>query len=290
MPYTQPIVMTSYDEIIENLDLIIEKFKTDTIVVIRDANLTTDEQSALARAIGDKIGWFPNNSDKFEQRYQENHQRLKRKEDAGTDEVVLAYHLEHVDYDVYVPIVAGVWNMFKFTADEEAGKTYFTDTSLIFRQMTEEWQEFLKKSIVKWHEDDGSTHITPAVQQHWLTGDDTIRIDIHDFDSYPELLYQFDGREPSNEERLLFMKIREYFIEEILENPDVRIVHKWKQGDLVIPDLFKHAHAATGGFSSDQREFVGLWVYPSNPESEEYLDYVNTYISERADGKWRERL
>lgn len=287
MPNTQPIVMTSYDEIISKLDLIIEKFKTDTVVVIRDANLSTDEQAALTRALGDKIGWFPNNSDTFEQRYQENHQRLKRKEDAGKDEVVLPWHLEHVDYDVYVPIVAGVWNMFKFTADEEAGKTYFTDTSLIYRQMPSEWQDFLDKSLIRWEEGDGSVHTTYAVLDHWLTGERTIRIDTRG-NATPEMLYEFDGRTPTPEEAQLYVKIRNYYMDQIVNNPDVRLVHRWKQGDLVIPDLFKHAHAATGGFSSDQREFVGLWVYPANPESNEYLDYVNTYISERADGKWQE--
>ena len=210
MPNTNPVTMSSYDEIISNLDLIIEKFKTDTVVVIRDANLTEAEQENVTKALGDKLGWYPNNSSKDLQRYQENHQRLERKEDAGTDEVVLPYHLEHVDYDVYVPIIAGVWNMFNFTADEEAGKTYFTDTSLIYRQMSKEWQEFLDKSLVRWGEDDGSVHITPAVQDH--------------------------------------------------------------------------AHAATGGFLSDQREFIGMWVYTTNPSTPEYLEYVDTYASKRADG------
>lgn len=285
MPYTEPITMTSYDEIIENIDLVIEKFTKDTIVAIRDANLTEEEQGKLAKALGDKLGWFPNNSSRFEQRYQESHARLMNKEAAGTDEVVLGYHLEHVDYDNYVPIVAGVWNMFKFTADPEAGKTYFTDTSLIFRNMSTEWQEFLKKCVISWYESDGTgPFLTPAVQTHWLTGDDTIRMDIHNKVSTPELLATVDGRAPSDEEKALLVEIRDHYIDQILNNPDVRIVHKWKQGDIVIPDLFKHAHAATGGFSSDQREFVGLWVYPENPESQEYLDYVNTYASKRADG------
>jgi alpha-ketoglutarate-dependent taurine dioxygenase len=285
MPNTQPIIMTSYDEIVQNLDLVIEKFKEETIVVIRGANLTTDEQGALARAIGDKVGWFPNNSSKFEQRYQENHARLEKKEEAGPDKVVLTYHVEHVDYDLHTPIIAGVWNMIKFTADPESGKTYFTDTSLIFRQMPEEWQQFLKRCTTTWSESDNSgPFLTPAVQTHWLTGQDVIRIDIHDIQTTPEYLYTVDGREPTTEERQLFVTIRDHYVTQILDNPEVRIVHRWQQGDIVIPDLFKHAHAATGGFSSDQREFVGLWIYPSNPDTDEYLEYVNNIASKRADG------
>jgi alpha-ketoglutarate-dependent taurine dioxygenase len=285
MPNTQPIVMKSLDEILSNIDLIAEKFASDTIVVIRGANLTEPEQVTVTKALGDKLGWFPNNSSKFEQRYQESHARLENKEETGVNSIALTYHVEHVDYDNFVPIVAGVWNMFKFTADPEAGKTYFTDTSLIFRQMPEDWQVFLKKCTLRWFESDGTgPFITPAVQTHWLTGDDTIRIDIHKHKTSPEILYTVDGREPTDEERQLLVEIRDHYVDEIWYNEEIRIVHRWNQGDLVIPDLFKHAHAATGGFSSEQREFVGLWVYPENPESTEYLEYVDTYASKRADG------
>jgi alpha-ketoglutarate-dependent taurine dioxygenase len=285
MPYTEPIYLSSYQEILDNLDLIIEKFKNETIVAIRGANLTVDEQSSLTKALGDIVGWFPNNSSTFEQKYQENHERLIDKEKIGKDEVALRYHVEHVDYDVYTPIVAGVWNMLTFTANPEAGKTYFTDTSLIFRQMPEDWQKFLRSCTTRWFEsDDSGPFLTKATQKHWLTNEDVIRIDIHQLYTNPGYLYQVDGKAPTEEQTDKFIEIRTYYIDQILNNDQIRLVHKWQQGDLVIPDLFKHAHAATGGFSSSQRNFVGLWVYPSNPETDDYLKYVNEIASKRADG------
>jgi hypothetical protein len=39
------------------------------------------------------------------------------------------------------------------------------------------------------------------------------------------------------------------------------MVHRWQQGDLIIPDMFKLAHAVTGGFKSEDREFRGIWAY-----------------------------
>ena len=38
-------------------------------------------------------------------------------------------------------------------------------------------------------------------------------------------------------------------------------IHEWKQGDFVIVDLFKMAHAVYGGFEPEDREFSGFWAY-----------------------------
>lgn len=283
--YTDPITMTSYEEIIENLDAIIEKFKKDTIVVIRDANLTKEQQASVAKALGDKTGWFPNNSHDFNQRYEESHSRINKKEDAGPDGVVVSWHVEHVDFDAHTPIVAGIWNMLHFTANPEAGKTYFADGAVIYKNMPEEWQEFLPRCVITWSEDDGSgPFYVPAVGKHWMTGEPVIRIDIHDHNSRPEFLHTVDGREPTDEERAMLVEIRSHYIDQVINNEDIRIVHKWKQGDLVITDLFKHAHAVTGGFSSEERNFTGEWVYPTNPNTEEYLDFITNVVSKRADG------
>tara|TARA_B110000503_G_scaffold131362_2_gene205856 strand:+ start:7288 stop:8145 length:858 start_codon:yes stop_codon:yes gene_type:complete len=285
MPNTKPIVMTSYEEILENKELILEKFKEDTVVVIRGANLTTDQQSRFAKSMGDYVGWFPNNSDDFNQRYTEDHSRVGNKEEAGADAIVVPWHLEHVDFDTYTPIIAGIWNMLHFTADPETGKTYFVDASAIYRSLPEDSQEFLSKCVVEWYEADGSgPFITPAVQSHWLTGEPVIRMDVRFFVSTPEMLHTFNEEDPTLEDRKKFVELRNHFIDEIRFNEDIRIVHKWEQGDLLIVDLFKHAHAVTGGFNSENRKFTGEWVYPKNPETREFLDFIDNIASKRADG------
>ena len=50
-------------------------------------------------------------------------------------------------------------------------------------------------------------------------------------------------------------------IDVIEKDESIRIVHDWKQGDLVLMDAFKLAHAVTGGFKPEDREFTGIWGY-----------------------------
>lgn len=44
------------------------------------------------------------------------------------------------------------------------------------------------------------------------------------------------------------------------------MVHQWQKGDLLIPDLFKLAHAVTGGFVQNQRQLDGMFA-KANPWS-----------------------
>lgn len=285
MPLTNPMTVTSYEEAIEKREIIFEKFKEDSIVVLRDLNLTTEEQAEYVKSMGDFTGWFPNHSSDFNQRYRENHERTYNKELAGPDAVVVPWHLEHVDFDTHTPIIAGVWNMLKFDADPDSGKTYFVDTAKMYKNLTDEEQDFLSKSLVEWYETDGSgPFYTPAVQPHWVTGEPVIRIDIRTVVSSPEMLYEYDGRKPTEEEKQEFVRLRNFYMDEIRLNEDIRLVHKWKKGDLVIVDLFKNAHAVTGGFSSEDREFTGEWVYPKFPETREFLDFIDNIVAKRADG------
>lgn len=282
---TQPIEITSYNEAVENIDVIFEKFKKESIVVLRNLNLTRAEQSEFIRSMGDKTGWFPNHSSTFNQRYQEDHSRVENKEISGPEAIIVPWHLEHVDYDTHTPIIAGVWNMVKFTADPNTGKTYFVDASKIYSNLSDEDKEFLSKCLVRWYETDGSGPFdTPAVQTHWATGEPVIRIDVRTVLSTPEMLQEFDGKEPTTEQREKFVELRRFFLNEVFYNEDIRVFHRWQQGDLVIVDLFKNAHAVTGGFNSADREFFGEWVYPRFPETPEFLEFIDTIVAKRADG------
>ena len=277
--------MTSYEDAVNNVELIFEKFKADNIVVLRGLNLTREQQDEFIRTMGDHTGWFPNHSMEFSQEYRENHSRIERKEEAGPDGIVVPWHMEHVDFDTHTPIIGGAWNMLKFSADPNTGKTYFVDSAKFYQGLSEESQDFLSKSLVKWYESDGSgPFYTPAVQKHWISNEPVIRIDIRNHISTPDMLHEYDDRTPTEEEKQKFVELRDDFIQQIKENADIRLVHRWEQGDLLIVDLFKHAHAVTGGFDSSDREFVGLWLYPKFPETPEYLEFVDSIVSKRADG------
>jgi alpha-ketoglutarate-dependent taurine dioxygenase len=47
--------------------------------------------------------------------------------------------------------------------------------------------------------------------------------------------------------------------DQLSQNLSIRVVHKWRQGDIVVPDMYKMCHAVSGGFESKQREFKGIW-------------------------------
>lgn len=269
MPNTNPIILTNLEEALGSIPSIVDRFLEDGIAVIRGINLSDEEQIKLARAIGDEIGWVPNNSSNFNERYQESHANNTKKDTTSGDEIALEWHMEHVEYDAYAPIIAGVWNMYKFSADPETGKTYFFDASKAYLDLPEDWKLFLSKCTAVWSKLEGAgPFYTPSVQDHWKTGEKVIRIDVTSTEATSDdALYTYDGRTPTPDERKLYAKIRDHFISEIQNNTENRIVHRWNQGDLVIPDLFKMVHAVTGGFESKDREFIGYWMYPRDPES-----------------------
>lgn len=261
--------LTSVKEAVDSAQAIVETFKEESVVALRGINPSYEEQIEITRALGDVAGWVPNNSTNFLEKYVESHERLKDKESISGDDIALGWHMEHVEFDDRIPIVAGSWNMVRFTAPSHVGKTLFVDTSKIYNNLAEEEQEFLGSCVAGWRIN-GDTDVTSkVVKNHWLTGEKTIRIAVETGHTYPENLFTVEDRTPSETERKKFVTIRDKIVNEIRLNKDIRISHSWQQGDLLIPDLFKGAHAATGGFSSDEREFIGMWLYPTDPAGTE---------------------
>ncbi len=273
---------SSPEEIISNAEEVIETFKSFGVVAIRGANLTVEQQVFVTKALGDLTGWVPNNSSNFEQQYVENHKRLSNKEDIAGDKVALGWHMEHVEYDHISPIIGGSWNMVKFTADPETGRTYFVNTAKLYDTLPDSDKEFLETAYVLWSEPgEDREFVTKAVRQHWLTGEPTIRLHIAEPFTEPKNLARIYDREPTEEERSRFVILRSKIISRIHNDENIRIVHRWNQGDLLIPDLFKGAHAATGGFTSDQREFIGYWLYPEDPDTHVEYEGLAKEVSNR---------
>lgn len=259
----------SVQEVIDNAEAIVETFKKESVVALRGVNPSYEEQIEITRALGDITGWVPNNSTDFIETYFESHERIKDKESVSSDDIALGWHMEHVEFDYTAPIIAGSWNMVKFTASPEVGKTVFVDTSKIYSSLSEEDRAFLDMCVATW-KINGTQDVTGVVvRDHWLTKEKTIRIAVESGYTHQENLFSFNGRPPTEEEQKKFVTIRDFIVKEIFSNHDIRIYHSWQQGDLLIPDLFKGAHAATGGFSSDQRQFTGLWLYSTHPPHDE---------------------
>ena len=263
-----PIEFPGIENVLDNSEYYKDKLINDSVICFRDANLTEKEQFYFAKKLGKAIGWsLLDDKDK----YIENH---SRKSDiiSGPDDVIVEWHVEHTYYTN--PIVASTWNMYNFKTNPENGKTYFVDTSALFYMLSNEDQEFLLNSIIIEpdivreaqlrsnfiSEQTSLADEYPIIAKHWLTGKPVIR-----FTTLPEPLIvnlvSYKGKPPTKDELRYFKLLIRKIENKIWKNEDIRIVHRWQQGDLVIPDLFKLAHAVTGGFKPEDREFRGIWGY-----------------------------
>jgi alpha-ketoglutarate-dependent taurine dioxygenase len=167
----------------------------------------------------------------------------------------------HIEHPYYIsPIVFSTWNMYKFNTDPENGKTYFVDTEKIFNTLSDDDKNFLSSCVIEANISEGQniSKICNVVSNHWFTNNKVIRF------IQPENLLKVNGQTPTKNEITRYENIMQYVKNEIYNNTDIRIVHRWNQGDLVILDIYKMCHAVTGGFSSADREFTGLWGYFNN--------------------------
>jgi alpha-ketoglutarate-dependent taurine dioxygenase len=268
MIYVEPIEFPGIESVLENAEQYKNKLINDSVICFRNANLTQDEQFDLAKRLGKLIGWSLLD-DKSE--YIENHVR-KSEIKSGPDDIIVEWHVEHTYYKN--PIVASTWNMYNFKTDNDNGKTYFVDTGVVFEMLTTEEQEFLLNSIIIEpdviresqlrngfvSENTNLVDNYPIVSKHWLTDKPIIRFTI-----LPEhmmvKLVSYKGESPDADTVSYFESLIRKIQDIIWNNEDIRMVHKWQKGDLLIPDMFKLAHAVTGGFNHEDREFRGIWGY-----------------------------
>lgn len=260
----------SFDDFINNISHYSKEFVSNVVVAYRNANFSKEQQYQIMQKIGDSLNWYPKTGYDYVGKtyYQENHER-KYKSDSSRgsgEDILLAFHMEHTDY--INPMVGATWNMYLFTGDSKNGRTAFVDTSELYKNMPVEWQKFLSNCIeiikkdtqVAHNQYEPRIHKVQCVQNHWFDNSLTIRIDL-DTQENTEGIEFIDGKEVTKEDLILFQKIKDFVFDQILKNEDIRWYHEWQQGDLVIVDLFKMAHAVYGGFLPDEREFCGYWAY-----------------------------
>lgn len=259
----EPIEFPGMEEVINNSEYYKDKFIKESVICFRNANLTKEEQYDFNARFGEKIGW---QSEVQRDKYVENHSRVTNS--AGQDEILVGWHVEHPYYKN--PIVTGTWNMYKFTADPESGKTYFVDTGSVYDMLSDEEKDFLLNSSASWPESIQRQSLNPdlvnkeisVVHSHWLTGRPILRFLMcpRNVPLNAELVH-FKNEIPNSETKEYFVSLIKKITREIMENEDIRIVHRWQQGDLIIADLHRLAHAVTGGFRPEDREFCGIWGY-----------------------------
>lgn len=259
----------SFEVLINNLDDHLKEFKDGGVVAFRNANFSEEQQLDLMRKLGDTLGWSPNSRSKRADLYKENHARIgSSKEDRKTkDDIFLRWHMEHTEYEN--PIVGATWNMHLFKCNPDTGRTGFVDTTKLYERLPEEWQKFLLNCIEITEksepiDDEYSAfalkiYEIPCVGKHWISKKPTVRINL-DGPSIFGIKF-IDGKDVTEQDLLLFKTIKEFVFSEIFDNDDNLLVHEWNQGDIVLVDLFRMAHAVFGGFYPEEREFSGYWAY-----------------------------
>jgi alpha-ketoglutarate-dependent taurine dioxygenase len=255
----EPIDFPGIEAITNNLDFYKNKFINDSVIVFRNANLSPEDQKVFHKSLGDAFGWFTFEEDGEMSRYFEDHSTNTKIDTATKDEIMLGWHIEHVYYEN--PIVASTWNMLVFNTDNDNGKTYFVDSEKVYSRMPESWKNFLNKCTIS-AADFKLENVFPnfkPVQKHWITNNDVLRLRVSEKRDSINNLVLFDDKEPTEEEKEKFRDIVSWFSNEVINNEEIRMVHRWQKGDLVFPDMFKLAHAVTGGFSPLDRKFIGIW-------------------------------
>lgn len=265
MTDTYIIKYQGMEDIRNNINLYFSMLIDYSVICFRGGDLSLEEQIEIATIFGDHCGWFPNSKDledpqnvvglKANAFYRENHEKTITPK-VGKNNLLITWHLEHNWRKN--PTVAGIWNMQVFTCGEENGNTLFVDTGEIFTMLKQDDQKFLRKCKSYMYAET-ETHTIDCIKPHWYTKKDIINMDLYN-DHSREYLAEFDGLKPNEEQIERFKKIRYFVLDQVLNNRSIRIVHRWNQGDVLIPDLHKLAHTVTGGFSPEQRYFEGMWA------------------------------
>lgn len=266
METSRVINFTSIADIEANIDNFKYIFATHGVICLRGANLDDAGHEELTYMLGDHLKFFPNNSNKAPGTYKEDHSSLiKKTGEKPKDEVLLYWHQEHIDRKR--TIVSGIWNMHTFRCQTGVGNTLFVDMAKMYNSLSEEERNFFKKSTISMNvyhpsenkANDDIAYVTP-VQSHWLTKENTLRLDYFTGTN----LYEYDLRVPSDDEYNYFRQINDKIKDIIWNDVNVRIVHEWQEGDVLVVDLFKMQHAVMGGFDSKDRKFTGIFgaIYP----------------------------
>lgn len=245
-----------------NIDVYAKKFINEGILAFRDANLTEDEQKEFQKRWGDHFKIYPNSIDDSVQQYTEDHEGMREKNVSGKD-IMLGWHMEHLYFKN--PIIVGFWNMHVFNTSKENGQTYFYDSRVLHDVIPVDWKDFLARcTIDSTNKLDAldKKYLSDVLVKHWYTNEPVLRICVNKFEDEQNVLKKIDGREPTQEEENEYNRIMAGIKDLLNSDTEHRIIHKWKKGDLVIPDMYVMIHAVTGGFKKDDRVFTGMWSFP----------------------------
>lgn len=254
-----------HEEFFKNISEYVEQFLRGEVIAFRGANCSAEEQLKIMQALGDELNWWPNtvmsgprgSRDPFY--YETHHQNMNENKTANKDSLMLGWHLEHVELDSE-QYVGAAWSMNLFDCDPDSGKTMFVDVAKVFESLDPRDQAFLhgaETRLIPMDEESPASEKYKFVQPHWYLEIPVPRAVLNG--SHVTELVSIHGKTANDEEKARFTEIFNRFVYEVTENKDNRWVHSWQKGDLLILDVFRLAHAITGGFDKNQRTLKGIF-------------------------------
>lgn len=243
----------------EDIDGYVEDFLSGKIIAFRNANCSQEDQEEITKLLGDRLGWWPNSLSTEDPTYHETHeQNMNERTTSDNASLILGWHLEHVGPGE--SYVGAVWCMNLYKCSPDAGKTYFVDMLALFASLSEEDKLLLRQSTVRLKPMDPDAPIGQPyllVEQHWVLGKDVPRCVLNN--SHLTELISVDGNEPTTEQLESFNRVFNYLVDQVNNNEDIRLVQSWQEGDMLIFDVFRWAHAVTGGFNAGERRLDGIF-------------------------------
>lgn len=249
--------------ITENLHRYVTRFLNGEVIAFRGAYCSEEDQQEIMNLLGDTLGWWPNSESHDDPMYYEtHHQNMNSTNVVDKSSIMLGWHLEHVGHidEFYV---GACWCMNLFKCDPDAGRTLFVDVMSVFQGLSIDDQEFLNSALVElWpvgveHDSELKIERYPFSQAHWILGDMVARPVLNY--SHETKLVLLEGKEPSEQEVARFNQLFNYIVKEVTENEDIRLEHRWEEGDMLLLDVFRLAHSVTGGFKQHERKLDGIF-------------------------------
>lgn len=263
MKIIQPIEFPGVDKFKENVSDYLDVLLSGEVLAFRNANCTEEDQQSIMKFLGDMYGWWPNSEDYHDPMYYETHrQSMSEKTSSDKDSFMLGWHLEHVGHDDE-SYLSACWSMPVFTCSPDVGKTYFYDVVRPFNLFDSEDQKFLSKVRVKLlpkREDGDVDNVIQTytfLQKHWSLDQYVPRPVLNN--SHETKVFTVDGLPPTTEQEERFKKLFDQLVQTTTLDEVNRQVHLWQEGDMLLLDVFRLAHAVTGGFTSEERNLVGIF-------------------------------
>lgn len=261
--------------IIENINLYIDDFLLKGFLHFKNLNPTKQQEWDIMCAIGDIVGWNPNSAlsndpiPPYLPAHNESHSVSFQAHEKNPlkNEMLIPWHMEH-PYRINPPIGV-LWHMVKFECSSGSGKTYLVNMKKMFEELPDDWQIFLINSeIFSFYstnsqgifQEETKVKTRNIVVPHYYTKKNTLRMSFFE----KETIYKNNGEIASLEHTSKFVEIQNYIRNHLLL--DGHLVEKinWKQGDVVIADLFTMAHCVMGGFEEGTRVLSRIWCYKNH--------------------------